>query len=160
MKTLGIVLRDSREEFRCLTHFERQLLSSAEQVVVIYIERNRWLFLNDPHTMLESEKLVALGERLHRKAIIAHLGTVEMAIKEINGVAEVTKLVINGDEKYKVRKCLALLGVELVIFPGVEKKRRFWDLFVQPLEEYVFEELSIPVVRMPVAQKKHKCMGG
>lgn len=151
MKTVAVILR-SLDEF--LLQFRdvmpNTILNAADHVVIIFIEKNKWFLFNDPHTMLESEKLLSLEQKLHRRAVVDHLEKVSSFIKRINRRIETSKLVISGDEKYKIRKCLVCLEVEAAIFIGGEEKSRFFGFLVQSLEDYVFEMMRIPVVKVPV----------
>ncbi|KMV65428.1 hypothetical protein M970_090660 [Encephalitozoon cuniculi EcunIII-L] len=98
--------------------------------------------------MLESEKILSMEQKLHRKAIVAHLEKAAQAVKKVNSRAEISKLVISGDEKYKISKCLSCLEVQAVLFVGRHRRGKLYEYFVQSLEDYVFESMKIPVVRV------------
>ncbi|ADM12190.2 uncharacterized protein Eint_090610 [Encephalitozoon intestinalis ATCC 50506] len=155
MKTVAVVMKSLDEEIPLSKNSVGDgFLGSAKHVVMIFIEKNKMFLFNDPHLMLESEKTLRMEQKLHRKAVVEHLEKAAQAVKKLNFKAEVSKLVINGDEKYKIEKCLACLEVQAVMFIGRHKKKRFYECFVQSLEDYVFEAMKIPIIKIPAS--KHR----
>ncbi|KHN69026.1 hypothetical protein CWI42_100100 [Ordospora colligata] len=125
-------------------------LCSAKHIVLIFMEKNSIFLFNDPRVVLESEKLVSTEKRLQRKAATEYLHMIENSIKRINLEIEVSKLVICGDEKYKVRKCLECLGAEAVVLISEPRGKHLYEYLISPLEDYIFEMLQIPVIKVPI----------
>ncbi|AFM98957.2 hypothetical protein EHEL_090620 [Encephalitozoon hellem ATCC 50504] len=149
MKTIAIVMRSLNDEVPSLkAPAAGALLKSAKHIVIIFIERNKIFLFNEPHVMLESEKILSIEQKLHRKAVVAHLEKAAQTVKKMNPKAEISKLVISGDEKYKIRKCLECLEVQAVMFIAKHKKKKFYEYFVQSLEDYVFEIVKIPIIKV------------
>ncbi|AFN83721.1 hypothetical protein EROM_091050 [Encephalitozoon romaleae SJ-2008] len=149
MKTVAVVMRSLDDEIPSLrVPAASALLGSAKHIVIIFIEKNKMFLFNEPHVMLESEKILSVEQKLHRKAIVTHLENTAKAVKKINFKAEVSKLVISGDEKYKIKKCLQCLEVQAAMFVGRHKRKKFYEYFVQSLEDYVFEIMKIPTIRV------------
>ncbi|CAD27038.2 hypothetical protein [Encephalitozoon cuniculi GB-M1] len=149
MKTIAVVMRSLDDKIPSTKDLATgALIGSAKHVVMIFIERNKIFLFNEPHVMLESEKILSMEQKLHRKAIVAHLEKAAQAVKKVNSRAEISKLVISGDEKYKISKCLSCLEVQAVLFVGRHRRGKLYEYFVQSLEDYVFESMKIPVVRV------------
>lgn len=160
MRTAAVVIRSLDDDVSSLRDpVVSALMGSAKHVVMIFIERNKMFLFNDPHVMLESEKVLTIEQKLHRKAIATHLEKAAQVIRKTNQKIEISKLVISGDEKYKIRKCLACLEIEAVVFVGSPRRKRFYEFFFQSLEDYVFEGMRVPIVKMPGAQGPHAHRG-
>lgn len=153
MRTVAVILRSLDDDFlQTKDAVTTTILGATDHVVIIFIEKNKWFLFNDPHTMLESERLLSLEQKLHRRAIVDHLERTSRFVKGLNRNVEISKLVISGDEKYKIRKCLVCLEIEAAIFVTRPKRRRILEFLVQSLEDYVFEMVRIPVVRVSGAK--------
>lgn len=151
MRIASIIIRETNENIYGLkTMLCDKMFKGLDQIVVIFIEKQQWYAINNPQTMLESEKIMSMGEKAMRKGIIKHLNMVEKMIKSAGLKAEITKIVISGSEKYKIKRCLKLLEVDLVVFADEKKNKGIFSFFVQPLEDYIFESLKIPVLKIPV----------
>lgn len=154
MKTVAVILQSLDDGFlQARDGMAGVVLGAADHVVVIFLEKNKWFMFNDPHAMLESEKILSLEQKLHRKAIVAHMEKVSQFARKINKNAEISKLVISGDEKYKIRKCLVCLEIEAAVFVNTPRRRSLFEFLVQSLEDYVLEAMRIPIVRIPAAPR-------
>ncbi|EOB12203.1 hypothetical protein NBO_503g0002 [Nosema bombycis CQ1] len=85
------------------------------------------------------------SEKVWRDRIIQYLSQIEKEIKILNNKTEIVKIVVFGEEKYKVTKCLKMLKVEMCLFKN-KKKNVLTVLFNKPLHEFINEKLKIPVV--------------
>lgn len=146
MKTLSILL-DSTQDGRIISHHS-QLVLSSQKIILLYVVKDKWFSFNDPRSILASLQAMNQSEGIKRKNIIHYLNEVEGRLKEINKEVEVVKIVVFGGEKYKVTRCLRLLKVEMCVMRS--KKRSIVEkIFSKSLQEYISEELQIPVVISP-----------
>ncbi len=151
MNTVAVLLKSADHRNKIIEDAATSaLLCSARHIVLIFIERNSIFLFNNPHVVFESEKLVSTQKKLQRKAITEYLCMIESSIKQISSEIEVSKLVISGDEKYKVRKCLECLEVEVVVLISEPRGKHLYEYFISPLDDYIFEILQIPVIKIPV----------
>jgi hypothetical protein len=143
MKTISIIVDKIEENLRVAQ--VENLLKNVNKVVIVFIAQEKWFNYNDPRNALASMNVLNHSEKVWRDRIIQCLSQIEKEIKIFNNKTEIVKIVVFGEEKYKVTKCLKMLKVEMCLFKN-KKKNVLTVLFNKPLHEFINEKLKIPVV--------------
>ncbi|EEQ82842.1 hypothetical protein NCER_100382 [Vairimorpha ceranae BRL01] len=147
MNTIAIVIDNLNQDFtNDRNTAEWKLLQKAEKVVLIFIESQKWFPANDPQTICASLNALNSKNGIERRNIIALLKSLEFAIKINNRKAEVVKIILLGDEKYKIRKCISNINTDLIIVFIHKKKNIIEKIFKRSTGTFLAEELGIPVL--------------
>ncbi|WUR02897.1 universal Stress protein [Vairimorpha necatrix] len=152
MKSVTIIIDNINQDFSHNRNTpEWELIMSADKVVLIYIETQRWFPINDPQTICASINSLNSKKGIERRNIIALLKSLEFAVKINNKKAEVIKLILLGDEKYKITKCVSQLKTDLIIVFLPKKRNIFERIFSKTNGTLLVEELGIPVLTLKQA---------
>ncbi|TBU12903.1 hypothetical protein CWI38_0590p0020 [Hamiltosporidium tvaerminnensis] len=127
------------------------------QICLLYCLPERWYAINDPRTLLMCTNICKSDYSIRKKKISNYLNDIEkIIIKEFNSDIKVKKLIICGDEKYKLRAVLSSLNVEIVILGPDTLTDGLSKYFKKSLDEFVTNDINIPVLRVPDFRKSKK----
>lgn len=127
---------------------EWKMVQDAEKIYLIYIENQKWFPANDPQSVCASLNSLSSKKGIERMHIITHLKNMEFEIKKNNRKVNIVKMILLGAEKYKIKKCILDLHVDMVIVFFHKKQTFIQKLFTKSTGAILSEELSIPVLLM------------
>ncbi|KAF7684603.1 hypothetical protein TCON_0211 [Astathelohania contejeani] len=155
MKTISFIFEKPLQHIPQLEWCIKEYIQPCvHQVILIYVFPERWYSINNPDAMLSCAKLCNTEYDVEKKIIGLFLAEVESYLyKEFNNNLNVTKLVLCGNEKHKLRTTLKLLNVELVILGPDTEMNRLKGILFGDLDTFILKEMGIPVLRIPNSKK-------
>lgn len=149
MRTIAIIVDNLDQHMSPdKSSVEWKMVQESEKVTLIYIENQKWFPVNDPQAICASLNTLSSKKGIERRNIITHLKNMEFEIKKNNRKVNVVKMILLGSEKYKIKKCILDLQVEMVIVFFHKKQTFLQKLFSKSTGTFLSEELNLPVLMM------------
>lgn len=128
MHTIGIIL--TKFNTFNIRSIERMLIEKSNKVVLIFIKKEKWFF-----------------EEINKKNINVTLNEADRLVRSINRRAIILKIVLFGDDSYKLKKCFSDLKIDFFItFFNNKKRSSINRLFKNSIIDKICEDLQLPVL--------------
>lgn len=148
MKTIAFVFQNketSQIEW-ALKHF----INDTHQIILIFIKSQKFFIINEPFAMLSFAKLLIQDNDTEKEFL-------NSAKKMINSTidVEIGKIVLCGDERYKLNACLCALNIDIVILGPDSEEKGIGKFVFKSLSEFISCDLGIPVIKVPKIVNKN-----
>lgn len=122
----------------------------VHQVLLVYVLPEKLLLLNDPRTLADGIGVLSYEEETRRSRARRRLEDIQKTLlAEFSRDLHVSKLVICGPERERLRIVLGALEASLVILGPDTVQSRLSAFFFESLDDFLSKKLNVPVLRVP-----------
>lgn len=123
----------------------------VHQVLLVYVLSDKLLLLNDPRALANSIDVLEHEEKTRRAQARRRLESVHKSLlSEFSEELHITKLVVCGEDREKLRLMLTALDTSLVILGPDTAQGWLAALFCESIDDFLAKRLRIPVLRVPL----------
>ena len=149
MKTLLFLFHSSTESTPQISWAIKEYLNpSVHQIILVFCLKEKMFFFNSPQLYLMSYGTMEKEEECAKVDAIAFMDKIKTNLESECAELRVSKMVIKGITKNKLKPVLELLDVKVVIM-GPKDKKGFFYKFFDDLDDYLLNDVKVTVIRVP-----------